>query len=60
MEQFKTFLKGFGVILLFMMIAISGIIAVIYSPYIIFKVFGVVTIIVSFHEIITKLKQGIN
>lgn len=59
MEQFKLFLKGFGVIALFMMIAITGIIAVIYSPYIIFKVFGVVTITTAFYEIVTRLKRGV-
>lgn len=59
MEQFKTFLKGFGLTAIFMMIAITGIIAVIYSPYTIFKVFGVVTIIISFYEIIVRLKKGI-
>lgn len=59
MEQFKLFLKGFGLIALFMMIAITGIIAVIYSPYIVFKVFGVATIITAFYEIITRLKRGV-
>lgn len=59
MEQFKLFLKGFGLIALFMMIAITGIIAVIYSPYIVFKVFGVVTITTAFYEIITRLKRGV-
>ena len=59
MEQFKLFLKGFGAIALFMMIAITGIIAVIYSPYIIFKVFGVVTITTAFYEIVTRLKRGV-
>lgn len=59
MEQFKLFLKGFGLIALFMAIAITGIIAVIYSPYIVFKVFGVVTIITAFYEIITRLKRGV-
>ena len=59
MEQFKLFLKGFGVIALFMMIAITGIIAVIYSPYIVFKVFGVVTILTAFYEIIARLKKGV-
>lgn len=59
MEQFKLFLKGFGLIALFMAIAITGIIAVIYSPYIIFKVFGVVTITTAFYEIVTRLKRGV-
>lgn len=59
MEQFKTFLKGFGLIAIFMMIAIAGINCVIYSPYIVFKVFGVVTIIISFYKIIVRLKKGI-
>lgn len=59
MEQFITFLKGFGLIALFMAIAITGIIAVIYSPYIIFKVFGVVTVLTAFYEIITRLKKGV-
>jgi len=59
MEQFKLFLKGFGVIALFFIIAITGIIAVIYSPYIVFKVFGVVTILTAFYEIIARLKRGV-
>lgn len=59
MEQFKLFLKGFSLIALFMVIAITGIIAVIYSPYIVFKVFGVVTILTAFYEIITRLKKGV-
>lgn len=59
MEQFKLFLKGFGLIALFMCIAVTGIIAVIYSPYIIFKAFGVVTILAAFYEIIKRLKKGV-
>ncbi len=59
MEQFKTFLKGFGVIALFMVVAMTALQCIIHSPYTFFKVCGVVTIIISFYEIIVRLKKGI-
>lgn len=59
MEHFVQFIKGFGVIALFMIVAMTAIQCIIHSPYIFFKVCGVVTIIISFYKIIVRLKKGI-
>jgi hypothetical protein len=57
MEHFVRFLKGFGVIALFMIVAMTAIQCIIHSPYIFFKVCGVVTIVVDFYVTIKRLQK---
>ncbi len=57
MEHFVRFIKGFGVIALFMIVAMTAIQCIIHSPYIFFKVCGVVTIVVDFYITMKWLKS---
>jgi hypothetical protein len=57
MDHFVRFLKGFGVIALFMVVAMTAIQCIIHSPYIFFKMCGVVTIVVDFYLAIKWLKS---
>jgi hypothetical protein len=57
MEHFVRFIKGFGVIALFMVVAMTAINCIIHSPYIFFKVCGVVTIVIDFYSAIKWLKS---
>ena len=57
MEHFVRFIKGFGVIALFMVVGMTAIQCIIHSPYIFFKMCGVVTIVVDFYSAIKWLKS---
>lgn len=57
MEHFVRFLKGFGVIALFMIVAMTAIQCIIHSPYTFFKVSGVATIVVDFYITMKWLKS---
>ena len=57
MEHFVRFIKGFGVIALFMVVAMTAIQCIIHSPHIFFKVCGVATIVIDFYSAIKWLKS---
>lgn len=60
MEQVKIFLKGLGIILLFIAVCIAAINTITTSPYAFIKACGVVALIIDFYVVIKRLKQGIN
>lgn len=59
MEQVKIFLKGLGIILLFIAVAITAINTIATSPIIFIKACGVVALIVDVYMVIKRLKKGV-